>query len=247
MNILVADDDGVTRLLLTSALSKLGHKVREAENGRQALAHWAQERQSLIISDWMMPDLDGLDFCREVRAKKGSDFAYIILLTARSGKTNYLEAMDAGVDDFMTKPFEKDQLVARVRVAERILGLHENLRAANSDLERRVSERTAELECALAAKSEFLSRVSHELRTPMNHVLGFAQLLDMDPLAPGQKKSVNQILTSGHDLLMLIDRILAVSKSDPEDLVFLDGGKTAQSADNAWSRGSVALNATISS
>lgn len=226
MNILVADDDGVTRLLLTSALSKLGHKVYEADNGRDALALWERERQHLIISDWMMPDLDGLDLCREVRAQKGSDFAYIILLTARSGKTNYLQAMDAGVDDFITKPFEKDQLAARVRVAERILGLHENLRAANRDLECRVADRTAELTSALAAKSEFISRASHELRTPMNHVLGFAQLLQMDALTDDQQQSVHQILTSGGHLLQLIDRILAVSTSAPDDLGFLETSET---------------------
>ncbi len=82
MNILVADDDAVTRLLLTSALSKLGHKLREAEDGRDALALWERERQHLIISDWMMPDRDGLDFCRQVR---GDGLIGEELSTARLG------------------------------------------------------------------------------------------------------------------------------------------------------------------
>ena len=85
--------------------------------------------------------------------------------------------MDSGVDDFISKPFERHRLIARVRVAMRILGLNQSLHLANTDLERRVEERTAELEKALQTKSEFLSRASHELRTPMNHILGFAQLL----------------------------------------------------------------------
>jgi CheY-like chemotaxis protein len=222
MNVLVADDDGVTRLLLSSALSKLGHSVHEAENGRDALAFWEQEHQHLVISDWMMPDIDGLEFCREIRAKRGSDLTYIILLTARAGKANYLQAMEAGADDFITKPFEKDQLASRVRVAERILQLHENLSTANSELERRVLKRTAELENALAVKNEFLSRASHELRTPMNHILGFAQLLKMEALTPRQRTSVEQILTSGSQLLRLIDRVLAVAKARPNDLSFPD-------------------------
>ena len=224
MNILVADDDEMTRLLLGSALAKLGHSVREARNGREAWDAWMTGGFSLIISDWMMPDLDGLEFCRRIRARACADYTYIVLLTSRSGKTSYLEAMDAGADDFITKPFEKEEFAARIRVAERILGLHASLRAANTDLERRVDERTAELAQALNAKSEFLSRASHELRTPMNHVLGFAQLLELAPLTSNQADYVAQILTSGGRLLTLIDHILAISTSSPEDLRFLEAG-----------------------
>jgi DNA-binding response OmpR family regulator len=222
MNTLIADDDDITRLLLSSALTKLGHDVHEATNGCDAWDAWHGGEFPLIISDWMMPDLDGLEFCRRIRAERRADYTYIVLLTSRSGRTNYLEAMNAGADDFITKPFDKDALAARVRVAERILGLHANLRAANTDLERRVCERTSELETALRAKGDFLSRASHELRTPMNHILGFAQLLDLDPLNPEQQDSVGQILTSGARLLTLIDRILLVSQSEPNDLSFLE-------------------------
>ena len=222
MKILIAEDDDISRLMLNSALTNLGHDVHAASNGREAWDAWRDGDFSLIISDWMMPDLDGLEFCRRIRAERRANYTYIILLTARSGKTNYLEAMNAGADDFITKPFEKDAFAARVRVAERILGLHANLRAANTDLERRVCERTAELETALQAKSEFLSRASHELRTPLNHVLGFAQVLERHALTCAQTASVQQILTSGSHLLQLIDRILLVSKSQPNDLSFLD-------------------------
>ncbi len=224
MKILIADDDEMTRLLLGSALTKLGHLVRAARNGQEACAAWSTGEYPLVISDWMMPDLDGLEFCRRIRAQPSEDYTYIVLLTARSGKTSYLEAMDAGADDFITKPFEKDEFAARIRVAERILGLHASLRAANSDLERRVQERTVDLAKALNAKSEFLSRASHELRTPMNHVLGFAQLLESDNLPRRQGESVAQILASGRRLLTLIDQILAVSTARPEDLSFLESG-----------------------
>ena len=222
MNTLIADDDAITRLLLSSALTALGHTVREAANGREAWYAWLTGEYPLVISDWMMPDLDGLEFCRRLRADPRADYSYIILLTSCSGSANYLEAMTAGADDFITKPFEKDAFAARVRVAERILGLHARLRAANTDLERRVRERTAQLAAAVQAKGEFLSRASHELRTPMNHILGFAQLLEMDPLDPEQKDSVAQILTSGAHLLTLIDRILAVSAAQADDLSFLE-------------------------
>ncbi len=221
MKILIADDDQITRLLLSSALTKLGHEVREAVNGREALHAWQGGEFPLIFSDWMMPDLDGLDFCRRVRADPRAEYTYLVLLTSCSGKTNYLEAMNAGADDFITKPFDKEALAARIQVAERILGLHAKLHAANTDLERRVRERTGELEIALRAKSEFLSRASHELRTPMHHILGFAQLLAFDPLEAGQRESVDEILTGGARLMTLIDRILAISKQRPEELGFL--------------------------
>src|SRR5438874_1297392 len=101
----------------------------------------------------------------------------------------------------------------------RILDLHQRLRLANSDLERRVEERTAELEKALQVKREFLSRASHELRTPMNHILGFAQLLSLKKgLTEKQEASVRQILESGRRLLTLIDHILGISKADANEL-----------------------------
>jgi DNA-binding response OmpR family regulator len=229
MKTLIADDDDITRLLLSSTLRKLGHDVHQAADGREAWDAWQGGEFPLIISDWMMPDLDGLEFCSRIRAERRADYTYIILLTSLSGKRNYLEAMNAGADDFITKPFEKDAFAARVRVAERILGLHAHLRAANADLERRVCERTAELEAALRTKSDFLSRASHELRTPMNHVLGFAQLLEMGPLTGDQSGSVQAILTGGGRLLELINRILAVTETSSADLSFLDAANGEES------------------
>ncbi len=224
MHILIADDDEMTRLLIGSALTRLGHTVRAVRNGHEAWEAWLTGEFPLVISDWMMPDLDGLEFCRRVRAHPAEHYTHVILLTSRSGKTSYLEAMEAGADDFITKPFEKEEFAARIQVAERILKLHANLRAANLDLERRVAERTDELARALDARSEFFSRASHELRTPMHHILGFAQLLEADPLVPRQTEAVEQILTSGQRLLALIDQMLAVSASRPAELDSLETG-----------------------
>ena len=217
---LIADDDDITRLMLSAALTRLGHDVHPASNGREAWAAWQSGEFRLVVSDWMMPDLDGLEFCRRVRAEPLADYTYIVPLTSRSGRSNYLEATTAG-DDFVAKPYETDALAARVRVAERILELHASLRAANTDLEHRVGERTEELSTALQAKSEFVSRSSHELRAPMHQILGFAQLLEVKPLEPEDKESVGAILTSGAHLMTLIDRTPQVSRAQPDDLGFL--------------------------
>lgn len=122
MKILIADDDSISRKILALTLAQLGHTVISAENGSQAWAICERERISLLLSDWMMPEMDGLELCRKIRARE-EPYTYIILLTALEGKQKYLEGMEAGADDFITKPFDREQLAARLRAAERILNL----------------------------------------------------------------------------------------------------------------------------
>ena len=128
MKILIADDDATSRLVLEATLRKLGHEVVVTENGRQAWEAFRQEYFPVLISDWLMPRLDGLMLCRTIRETMHSNYTYIILLTMLGGKTNYLEAMEAGADDFITKPFDEEQLAARLHVAERILGLRQHVK-----------------------------------------------------------------------------------------------------------------------
>ena len=128
MKILIAEDDMTSRLVLGATLKKLGHEVTAASDGQEAWNAIEQEHFPVLISDWMMPGLDGLELCRLIRGVPRSQYTYIILLTALGGKGSYLDGMDAGADDFVTKPFDEEQLVARLRVAARILDLHETLR-----------------------------------------------------------------------------------------------------------------------
>jgi len=128
MKILMAEDDPGSRLLLVKTLEDLGQEVVAAENGWQAWAAIQRAHFPVLILDWMMPGFDGPDLCRMVRKVSRDRYSYIIMLTALSGKTNYLEAIRAGADDFLTKPFDRDLLAARLHVAERILGLHQHVR-----------------------------------------------------------------------------------------------------------------------
>ena len=122
MNILIAEDDFISRKLLTNILEGLGHTVFIAEDGQQA---WNQYRTSptrLVISDWRMPRMDGIQLVENIRAHPESHYTYIIMLTANvDQKENYYEAMRKGVDDFLAKPLDRVELEIRLSVAERIL------------------------------------------------------------------------------------------------------------------------------
>ncbi len=123
MNVLVSEDDKDSRELLSWLLQKLGYQVVAVENGKQAWDLYRKGRFRLVISDLLMPELDGIELCRRIRAHKRTKYTYIILLTALIGKKEFLDGMEAGADDFVTKPFDPDELKARLRVAERILSL----------------------------------------------------------------------------------------------------------------------------
>ncbi len=122
VKILAVEDDPVARAVLHQALLRLGHEVIEAKDGAEALRVLEKEPVRLIVSDWMMPELDGLGLCRAVRNRVNADYAYFILLTSREADVdNQREAIEAGVDDFLTKPLDLQEIWMRLRVAERIL------------------------------------------------------------------------------------------------------------------------------
>ncbi len=116
-------------MVLAATLKGLGHEVRLAANGTEAWDAWLIAQSRVIISDWQMPELDGLDLCRRIRARRTERYTYFILLTGRTGRESFLAAMDAGVDDFLTKPVNHEELAARLQVASRILGLREEMHA----------------------------------------------------------------------------------------------------------------------
>jgi DNA-binding response OmpR family regulator len=123
MNILIAEDDPTSRIVLATTLKKLGHCVTATENGAEAWATFEKTEVPLLISDMVMPHVDGLELCRRIRVVKRPKYTYIILLTSVGGKSGYLIGMRAGADDFINKPFDEEMLAARLVVAERVLNL----------------------------------------------------------------------------------------------------------------------------
>ncbi len=121
MKVLIAEDDVVTNRILQTALQKLGHEVVSASDGLEALEVFSASPTRVVVSDWMMPRMDGLELCQKIRSRKNTDYTWFILLTARNGRDDYHAAMDARIDDFLPKPLDGDELMLRLRVAERVI------------------------------------------------------------------------------------------------------------------------------
>ena len=122
MNILIAEDDFVSVKVLQLTLEHEGHEVVVAGNGEEAWAMYDADPVRVIVSDWMMPGMDGLELCQKVRSRPKTDYTYFILLTAiNTGRENLRLAMNAGVDDFLSKPLDREVISMRLRVADRIL------------------------------------------------------------------------------------------------------------------------------
>jgi sigma-B regulation protein RsbU (phosphoserine phosphatase) len=136
INILIADDHELSRFKLKTDLEKWGHEVTTAEDGEQAWELFQRHRFAIVITDWMMPKLDGLELVKMIRAADQADYVYIIMLTAKAEKHDIVAGMGAGADDFLVKPFHRDELQVRLRAGIRITKLNRQLNETNRRLER---------------------------------------------------------------------------------------------------------------
>ena len=133
--VLIAEDDPVFRRILQSCLQSWNYKVRACDNGLDAWNLLQQEHApQMAILDWMMPGMDGIEMCRRIRSLQQDPYRYILLLTAKDDKHDVVQGLEAGADDYLTKPFNVDELHARVRVGKRILELQKELIQARESL-----------------------------------------------------------------------------------------------------------------
>ena len=143
MRILVVDDDKISLHLVSRILKNFGYEVITASDGAEAWNILKIEPVSFVITDWMMPGMDGLELCRRIRSSNLPRYVYVMLLTAKDGSREVIQAMEAGVDDFVVKSFDKRELNARIRAGERILKLQKDLEERNkklSESNRKLSE-----------------------------------------------------------------------------------------------------------
>jgi diguanylate cyclase (GGDEF)-like protein len=136
MKILIAEDDPTSRRVLQALLEKWGYEVVLANEGRAAWqALQGEDVPPIAILDWVMPEMDGIQLCRSIRERGKEPYTYILLLTGRDRKQDIAKAFEAGVDDYLTKPFDADELKARLRAGTRIVALQESLISARDALQ----------------------------------------------------------------------------------------------------------------
>jgi PleD family two-component response regulator len=132
--ILLAEDHPTTRKVLEKTLIKAGHKVSSVENGRQALELFKQKFFPIVLSDWMMPEMTGLELCRAIRKNASDGYVFIVLLTSKDSKDDIVLGLEAGADDYLTKPTHPAELLARIKTGMRILELERSLKKANKEI-----------------------------------------------------------------------------------------------------------------
>jgi len=129
--VLVVEDSPFSRKLLEYALSGDSYSLLLAENGKEALQLFREHRPAIVITDWMLPDSSGPELCERIRAESPESYTYIILLTSMTEKEDIVRGLSSGADDYLTKPFDRDELLARIGVGRRIIGLHREIDAKN--------------------------------------------------------------------------------------------------------------------
>jgi len=203
MKILIAEDDSTSRRILEAVLAKWGHDVVSVADGNKALEKLRDtDAPKLAVLDWMMPEMDGVEVCRRLRQTEITTPTYTILLTARCDKKDIIEGLDAGADDYIAKPFDNDELRARINVGRRIIELQKTL---------------AEKE-KLKGVIEMSGAVCHELNQPMQVVSGISEMLMMDVqddnLLLGNIKTIKeQIYIMGE----ITKKLMRVTKYETKD------------------------------
>ncbi len=164
MRILVAEDERITRAGLARQLESLGHSVVAAEDGQRAWEHFDAGPFDMVITDWEMPNLSGVDLIARIRAAAVASYVYIIMLTGRTDKADIVRGIEAGADDFLSKPFDKGELRARVLAGERVVRLERTLIAQNEELRAAAEKMRADLRAAARVQQAMLPRGN--IKTP---------------------------------------------------------------------------------
>jgi DNA-binding response OmpR family regulator len=210
---LIVDDDPTIVLLVEQVLQALGRDYDTASDGDAAWAAWQKSRHKLIVLDLMMPKMDGFDVCRRIRDVDPERNTYILVVTGRDKAADLESVLDAGADDYVTKPTTGQRLLARMKIAER--------RMAN-DRARRLAEEELRKARFLAGIGEATVGLQHEINNPLTGLLGTAELMLLDMQQAGQKTDdIRTIIEQGRRISALVKRLGELR--DPQSVHYAGG------------------------
>ncbi len=209
LRVLIADDDSDVRSIVSGIVSLMGFEAIEAESGTQALTICQNQLPDLAILDFMMPGLDGLRLCQEIRKLDGGDILPVIMLTAQDGLDDRVRSLEGGLDDYLTKPFRYQELQARLRALLRVRNLNKELKQRNQDLQE-MQERVVAQERQLAAR-QLAGTAAHQLGQPLSAILLNLHLLD---ILDDREKIDNALAAIKKDVKRMAEMIEQLKQAD---------------------------------
>jgi DNA-binding response OmpR family regulator len=215
MRVLFADDDIIARTLLAAVLADLDHEVTVADDGEAAWLAFQRDPVPLVVLDINMPRLDGLEVCRRIRDHEAGRNAFVLIVTARDGRDDLASVLEAGADDYVTKPTSPENLRARLEIARRRIG---------QDVVRRSAEEELARSRWLAGIGETTIALEHEINNPLSALLGHAELLMMDNgLSEDQQEQLRIIQEQAARIAQVVRRLAKLK--NPQSVEYLAGAR----------------------
>jgi signal transduction histidine kinase len=209
MNILIADSNKELRKKISSYLEKRRFNVFEASNGIETFTTIIENPINIAVIDWLLPGMSGLEVCRKIREKQDTNYVFIIMIAPKEEKEDLIQGFKAGVDEYIMRPINLQELRSRIKVGTRIV-----------KLEKKLIEKQRELTGINQMKNKFIGIVAHDLRNPLISIRGFSELIlkDNTNLNEEQNEFLNIIHSTSRNMLAMINDLLDISRIESGNL-----------------------------